>query len=78
MKIISLFVAVFILLSSCKETTTSNKEVTVTQVMDDVITRLYAEVPPEKYESIDDGFMLDFLSEDEKGILATRYQFFTM
>jgi acid phosphatase type 7 len=78
MKIISLFVAVFILLSSCKETTPSNKEATVTQVMDDVITRLYAEVPPEKYDSIDDGFMLDFLSEDEKGILATRYQFFTV
>ena len=72
MKIISLIVAVFILLSSCKETTTSDKDLTVTRVMDDVITRLYEQVPPEKYDSIDDAFMLDFLSEEEKDILATR------
>ena len=78
MKIISLFVAVLILLSSCKETTTSNKDLTVTQVMDEVITRLYEQVPPEKYDSIDDAFMLDFLTEEEKDILAKRYQYFTV
>lgn len=44
--------------------------------MDDVITRLYATVPPERYDSIDDAFLLDFLTDDEKQVLATRYQHF--
>ena len=41
-----------------------------------MITRLYQEVPTEKYTSIDDDFMLNFLTRDEKTILATRYQYF--
>ena len=78
MKIISLFVAVLVALSSCKESSPLNKDLTVTLVMDDVITRLYKQVPPEKYDSIDDAFMLDFLTTDEKSVLATRYQYFTV
>src|SRR6186713_566915 len=78
MKVISLFIAILILASSCQKTTTTNKDLTVTKVMDDVITRLYEQVPPDKYDGIDDAFMLDFLTEEEKGILATRYQYFTV
>jgi hypothetical protein len=48
----------------------------VASVMDSVITRLYATVPEEKYDSIDDKFMLGFLKDDEKHVLATRYQYF--
>ena len=68
-------------LSCClpaKKQRTSNKDLTVTNVMDEVITRLYEQVPPEKYDSIDDAFMLDFLTEEEKDILAKRYQYFTV
>jgi len=48
----------------------------VKEVMDDVITRLYQEVPEEKYNAIDEEFMLDFLSADEEKVLATQYQYF--
>jgi acid phosphatase type 7 len=76
MKIISLLVVVVLLLSSCKERL--NKDLTVAKTMDEVITRLYAQVPPEKYDSIDDAFMLDFLTEEEKNVLTKRYQYFTV
>lgn len=46
--------------------------------MDDVITRLYKDVPEEQYDSIDDDFIQRFLSADEKHVLATRYQYFTV
>lgn len=46
--------------------------------MDNVITRLYEKVPTEKYDSIDDGFILNFISEEERNVLATRYQYFTV
>jgi hypothetical protein len=46
--------------------------------MDAVIARVYEQVPPDKYDSIDDHFMLNFLTADEKHILATRYQYFTV
>ena len=77
MKLVSLLVVVLLLLSSCKETPL-NKDLTVTRVMDDVITRLYEQVPPEKYDSIDDAFMFDFLTEEEKVVLTKRYQYFTV
>ena len=44
--------------------------------MDDVITRLYQEVPEERYDAIDEEFMLDFLSDEEEKVLATQYQYF--
>jgi hypothetical protein len=44
------------------ETTQINISATVSQVMDSVITRLYAQVPVEKYDSIDEKFMLNFSS----------------
>ncbi len=78
MKIISAAIVVLIFLSSCKETKPSQENLTVQQVMDEVITRLYAQVPPEQYDSIDDAFMLDFLSNEEKDVLAKRYLYFTV
>lgn len=48
----------------------------VKAVMDNVITRLYNKVSPENYDTIDDQFMLRFLTEKEKTVLATKYQYF--
>src|SRR5688572_32059745 len=67
-----------IVLFSCRPAELSVNEGTIQQVMDDVISRLYERVPPEKYDSIDDRFILDFLQEDEKHLLATRYLYFTV
>src|SRR5690606_5338237 len=53
-----------------------NNPAAVKNTMGDVITRLYEKVPPEKYDSIDGDFMLDFLTEEEKNVLATQYQYF--
>src|SRR5688572_10356503 len=77
MKMVSLLVTVFILLSSCREAPLDN-DLTVTRVMDQVITRLYEHVPTNKYDSIDDDFMIDFLTAEEKVVLAKRYQYFTV
>src|SRR5688572_16505364 len=78
MKTVSLLVVVALLVSSCKETAPLNKDLTVANVMDEVITRLYKQVPPEKYDSIDDAFVLDFLTAEEKEVLTKRYQYFTV
>ena len=45
--------------------------------MDEIVSRLYNSVSAEKYEEIDDAFILEFLSEEEKHVLATKYQYFT-
>ncbi len=50
----------------------------IAAVMDDVVTRLYREVPADQYKDIDDAFMMDFLSDDEKHVLATCYQHFVV
>jgi hypothetical protein len=46
--------------------------------MDDVVTRLYNEVPAKKYASIDDEFVMKFLQPEERRAFATRYQYFTV
>lgn len=51
---------------------------TVSDVMDDVITRLYREVPAQHYDTLSDKFLLGFLTASEKEVLATRYQYFTV
>ncbi|MBT1698070.1 metallophosphoesterase [Fulvivirgaceae bacterium PWU4] len=63
---------------ACKRDHETPGTSTVKQVMDEVITRLYATVPPEQYDSIDDAFILNFLTDEEKQVLATRYQHFVV
>jgi hypothetical protein len=65
-----------LLFFSCKDQPQAEQNLSVKNVMDDVITRLYKEVPPEKYNTIDDGYMLNFLTVEEKSVLATKYQYF--
>ena len=75
-----LIASTLLLCFSCSETSKKNDTgtATVKSTMDDVITRLYNQVPQGKYQSIDDTFMLDFLTEKEKKVLATQYQYFTV
>lgn len=76
----SFYIALFCLafLLSCSRPPMETEPSTVAAVMDDVITRLYAQVPPERYDSIDDAFILDFLTAEEEQVLATQYQYFTV
>lgn len=60
----------------CKTIGQQDEKPSVKTVMDKVITRLYNKVLPEHYDAIDDNFMLKFLTEREKTVLATRYQYF--
>src|SRR5689334_9747106 len=78
MKTPLLFVALLsISIWSCKKSTpTISSDRTIASVMDSVMTRLYATVSPDKYNSLNDSFMLAFLTEEEKQALATRYQYF--
>lgn len=66
----------FLLLISCKNNSKPIDEASVKDVMDKAITRLYKEVPSENYNSINEEFMLNFFTEEEKNILATKYQYF--
>lgn len=63
---------------SCAETKKEEQQnqTSIKAVMDQVITRLYEKVDPKDYNSIDDTFMLKFLTDSEKTTLATRYQYF--
>lgn len=65
----------FVLLTSCSQAP-QNTNRSISDVMDDVITRLYEKVPPEKYADIEDNFVLDFLQPEERKVLSTRYQYF--
>ncbi len=49
---------------------------TVKEVMDEVVTRLYDELSSDALNVIDEKFILDYLMEEEKQILATRYWVF--
>ena len=63
---------------SCSENAKKidNNPAAVKNTMDDVITRLYDQVPADKYAAIDDAFVFDFLTDEEKEVLATQYQYF--
>lgn len=75
MKASRLLLLVCVMMSSCRQSP-APAEGSVASVMDSVITRLYATVLPEHYSSIDDAYMLKFLTREEKQILSERYQYF--
>ena len=74
--VLNIAIAIFML--ACNENSKHEKtsETTVKTVMDHAITRLYEQVPESEYQTIDAAFMLDFLTQEEKSILATQYQYF--
>ena len=63
---------------SCADKPSETGQTSVKEVMDQVITRLYSEVPSETYASIDDDFILNFITNEEKEVLAAQYQYFTV
>ena len=65
-----------VLFISCKNEQKPEQNLSIKNIMDDVITRLYEQVSPDQYNTINDAFMLQFLSEKEKKVLATKYQYF--
>jgi len=54
-----LFFAGWLFFFSCGQPQQETSNATVSTVMDDVISRLYRQVPPEQYDSIEDGFIFD-------------------
>lgn len=73
-----LVVSTLLLIFSCSETKKEEQQnnASVKGIMDTVITRLYEKVEPKDYDSIDHTFMLQFLTDNEKLALGTRYQYF--
>ena len=70
---------IFLLLATaCSQPATEIDQDSVSGVMDEVISRLYREVPPEQYPHITDEFILNFLTQKEKTVLATQYLYFTV
>lgn len=65
-------------LTFCQQKVESVQDRSISQVMNGVITRLYENVRVEQYDSIDDAFILSFLTDEEKHVLATRYLYFTV
>src|SRR5690606_33530660 len=77
MKVFSILVLLCLLVLGCSPKPAAS-ELTVSDVMDNVITRLYREVPAQHYDTLSDKFLLGFLTASEKEVLATRYQYFTV
>ncbi len=71
-------VIIVLFLFACQRPAEPAQRPTIKEVMDEVITRLYKEVPAMQYDSIDDAFMLNFLSDGEKQVLSTSYLHFTV
>ena len=65
------------LVTSCHKTPPQSQS-SVAAVMDTVISRLYANVPETQFAKIDDAFMRQFMTDEERHVLATRYQYFTV
>ncbi len=72
------FLAIVFLFNACQPDTEVEDRLTVSNAMDNVVTRLYNDVPPEKFNEIDDDFVLKFLEPDERKAFATKYQYFTV
>ncbi|GAG79294.1 unnamed protein product, partial [marine sediment metagenome] len=51
-------------------------EPSVTQTMDDIVTRLYATMDPEELVRIDHASAAKFMTDEERKVLATKYWYF--
>ena len=71
-------VTAVIFLNACKQAPAVEDSLTVSKAMDNVVTRLYNEVPAEKFAEVDEDFVLKFLQPDEKKAFASQYQYFTV
>ena len=71
-------VAAIIFFNACQQTPAAEDSLTVSEAMDNVVTRLYKEVSATKFSEIDDDFVLKFLQPAERTAFATQYQYFTV
>ncbi|MDX2442867.1 MAG: metallophosphoesterase family protein [Bacteroidales bacterium] len=62
---------------ACREKS-DNKPQTVQSTMDDVVTRLYSSLSAEQLDTIGNSYILEFLDEDEKEVLSTKFLYFTV
>jgi len=63
-------------LFSCKTENTSQAVQSVELTMNDIVTRLYAQVPASQLDSIDEAYIMKFLTPSEKESFASQYQYF--
>ncbi|MFN8344801.1 MAG: metallophosphoesterase family protein [Spirosomataceae bacterium] len=66
-----------LILSACLSLSPCSAQ-SVKQVMDDVVTRLYRQLTPAQLDTISENYILSFLSESEKKVLATQYLTFNV
>ena len=71
-------VTAVILFNACKPQPAVEGSLTVSKAMDNVVTRLYNDVPAEKFSEVDEDFLLKFLQPAEKKAFASQYQYFTV
>lgn len=77
MRIPAFCVVIGLFAFSC-EKRTGDKVYNVKSAMDDIVTRLYKEVPPDSFSTIDEQWVLKFLRPEEKSALASQYQYFNV
>lgn len=79
--LLSCLLIIFVLLS-CGQNDKSDPNIgdrpSVSGVMDGVVTRLFENLSKEQLDSLDETFILQFLTEEEKEVLSTRYWEFSV
>ncbi len=78
MKTYSYFAAALVLLSACGTTQKPKEFVPVTEARDRVLERIIAEIPKERFGSLDEEFVMNFITEEEKEIFANNHWVFTV
>ena len=63
---------IMMVLPGCKSTKDTSDR-SVKNVIDDAVTKLYAELKPEQLDTIRENYILHFLTEEDKDVLATKY-----
>lgn len=58
--------------ASCR-TKVSQDDLTIKSVMDGVVTRFYEELTPAQMDTLTEDYVLSYLSEEERKVLATKY-----
>lgn len=81
MRLFPCFLIVFALLSCGQNGKTGSKAdggPSLSSVMDGVVTRLFENLSKEQLDSLDEAFILQFLTEEEKEVLSSRYWEFSV
>lgn len=66
------------LFSACGTGERSEEFVPVTEARDRVLERIYQQISPERFDSLDEKFIMDFITDDEKDVFANNHWVFTV